>query len=57
MTVFNRFTKTIDDFNEAIDIVNLVNAINNLSSKVTYLLERHNDNRHDQQNLSASQSF
>ena len=34
---FSQFSKTLDDFAEAIDVINFVHAINDLSNKVAYL--------------------
>ena len=38
--VFKQFEQTLDDFNEATDVVNIVYGINDLSNKVEYLMKR-----------------
>ena len=38
--VFKQFEQTLDDFNEATDVINIVYGINDLSNKVEYLMKK-----------------
>ena len=56
--MFKLFQKTMDEFNESIDIINFVHSIKDLNNKVAYLLEKDDTNTRsrEQHNSIINQS-
>ena len=56
--MFKLFQKTMDEFNEFIDVINFVHSIKDLNNKVAYLLEKDDTNTRsrEQHNSIINQS-